>query len=70
MSIIFVCTYIKLKIKTLIFDINYCLFYITIINFISGFDDAFHSLEKLNQYNFDLPADLAIRQLQNIKDAF
>ncbi|XP_060859301.1 LOW QUALITY PROTEIN: RUN domain-containing protein 1 [Metopolophium dirhodum] len=36
----------------------------------TGFDDALRSLEKLNQYNFDLPADLAIRQLQNIKDAF
>lgn len=39
-------------------------------DFISGFEDALHSLGKLNQYNFDLPADLAIRQLQNIKDAF
>lgn len=36
----------------------------------SGFEDSFTSLEKLNQYNFDLPVDLAIRQLQNIKDAF
>ncbi|XP_050527657.1 RUN domain-containing protein 1 [Daktulosphaira vitifoliae] len=36
----------------------------------TGFEDALHSLEKLNQYNFELPVDLAIRQLQNIKDAF
>ncbi|XP_025417714.1 RUN domain-containing protein 1 isoform X2 [Sipha flava] len=36
----------------------------------TGFEDALHSLEKLNHYNFDLPADLAIRQLQNITDAF
>ncbi|XP_046683276.1 RUN domain-containing protein 1 [Homalodisca vitripennis] len=37
---------------------------------ITGFEDSFTSLEKLNQFNFDLPVDLAIRQLQNIKDAF
>ncbi|XP_054281109.1 RUN domain-containing protein 1 [Macrosteles quadrilineatus] len=36
----------------------------------TGFEDSFASLEKLNQFNFDLPVDLAIRQLQNIKDAF
>jgi len=48
----------------------YLLHNISTTNLISGFDDALRSLEKLNQYNFDLPADLAIRQLQNIKDAF
>uniref|UniRef100_A0A1B6CCB7 RUN domain-containing protein n=1 Tax=Clastoptera arizonana TaxID=38151 RepID=A0A1B6CCB7_9HEMI len=36
----------------------------------TGFEDSFTSLEKLNQFHFDLPVDLAIRQLQNIKDAF
>lgn len=35
-----------------------------------GFEDGFQTLEKLNQFNFDLPVDLAVRQLQNIKDAF
>ncbi|XP_050427009.1 RUN domain-containing protein 1 [Adelges cooleyi] len=36
----------------------------------TGFEDALRSLAKLNHYSFDLPADLAVRQLQNIKDAF
>lgn len=36
----------------------------------TGFEDAFKSVDKLSQYDFDLPVDLAVRQLQNIKDAF
>ncbi|XP_075218419.1 RUN domain-containing protein 1-like isoform X2 [Lycorma delicatula] len=36
----------------------------------TGFEDSLFSLEKLNQFHFDLPVDLAVRQLQNIKDAF
>ncbi|XP_014283788.1 RUN domain-containing protein 1 [Halyomorpha halys] len=36
----------------------------------TGFEDTFHSLEKLNQFQFNLPVDLAIRQLNDIKDAF
>lgn len=36
----------------------------------TGFDDSFRCLEKLGELNFDLPVDLAVRQLQNIKDAF
>lgn len=36
----------------------------------TGFEDGFQTLEKLNQFHFDLPVDLAVRQLQNIKDAF
>ncbi|GAB6018509.1 hypothetical protein CHUAL_000207 [Chamberlinius hualienensis] len=36
----------------------------------TGFEDAFVSLEKLNQFNFDLPVDLAVRSFQNIKDVF
>ncbi|XP_059469249.1 RUN domain-containing protein 1 [Neocloeon triangulifer] len=36
----------------------------------TGFEDSFHCLEKLGELNFDLPVDLAVRQLQNIKDAF
>lgn len=37
---------------------------------ISGFQDAFHTLDRLTGYKFDLPVDLAVRQFQNIKDAF
>lgn len=36
----------------------------------TGFEDAFASLDKLNQFQFHLPVDLAIRQLNDIKDAF
>jgi len=35
-----------------------------------GFQDAFHTLDRLTNYKFDLPVDLAVRQFQNIKDAF
>lgn len=38
--------------------------------FILGFEDALKSLDRLTQYDFDLPVDLAVRQLQGIKDAF
>ncbi|KAG8184229.1 hypothetical protein JTE90_013205 [Oedothorax gibbosus] len=36
----------------------------------TGFEDALKSLEKLGHLDFDLPVDLAVRQLQSIKDAF
>ncbi|KAG7207801.1 hypothetical protein KM043_009408 [Ampulex compressa] len=36
----------------------------------TGFQDAFHTLDRLTNYKFDLPIDLAVRQFQNIKDAF
>ncbi|XP_053213827.1 RUN domain-containing protein 1-like [Panonychus citri] len=36
----------------------------------TGWEDAFTSLQKLNEINFKLPTDWAIRQLQNINDAF
>ncbi len=36
----------------------------------TGFEDTFKSIEKLNHYHFNLPVDIAIHQLQNIKDAF
>nr|XP_012222670.1 PREDICTED: RUN domain-containing protein 1 [Linepithema humile] len=36
----------------------------------TGFQDAFHALDRLTSYKFDLPVDLAVRQFQNIKDAF
>ncbi|KAL0119623.1 hypothetical protein PUN28_007813 [Cardiocondyla obscurior] len=36
----------------------------------TGFQDAFYILDRLTSYKFDLPVDLAVRQFQNIKDAF
>ncbi|XP_043466603.1 RUN domain-containing protein 1-like [Leptopilina heterotoma] len=36
----------------------------------TGFQDAFHTLDRLTNHKFDLPVDLAIKQFQNIKDAF
>lgn len=36
----------------------------------TGFEDVFKSMEKLNHYHFNLPVDVAIYQLQNIRDAF
>ncbi|XP_049953896.1 RUN domain-containing protein 1 [Schistocerca serialis cubense] len=36
----------------------------------TGFEDSFQSLDRLSRFKFDLPVDLAVRQLQNIKDAF
>lgn len=37
---------------------------------IPGFEDSLQSLDKLTEITFELPVDLAIRQLQNIRDAF
>jgi hypothetical protein len=45
-----------------------CDFFIVLL--LSGFEDCFHSLDRLTQFKFDLPVDLAVRQFQNIKDAF
>ncbi|XP_012250836.2 RUN domain-containing protein 1-like [Athalia rosae] len=36
----------------------------------TGFQDGFHTLDRLTNHKFDLPVDLAVRQFQNIKDAF
>ncbi|XP_074115481.1 RUN domain-containing protein 1 isoform X2 [Cotesia typhae] len=36
----------------------------------TGFQDAFHTLDRLSSIRFDLPVDLAVQQFQNIKDAF
>lgn len=36
----------------------------------TGFDDAIKALERLNNINFKLPVDLAVRPFSNIKDAF
>ncbi|XP_058812692.1 RUN domain-containing protein 1 [Topomyia yanbarensis] len=36
----------------------------------TGFRDAMKTLDRLTQYQFDLPVDLSIRQFKNIKDVF
>ena len=36
----------------------------------TGFDDSLQSLEKLSGIKFDVPIDLAVRQLKNISEAF
>ncbi|XP_003745877.1 RUN domain-containing protein 1 [Galendromus occidentalis] len=36
----------------------------------TGFEDAFRSLEKLGSIHFNLPVDLAVKQLQEIHEAF
>ncbi|XP_012278847.1 RUN domain-containing protein 1 [Orussus abietinus] len=36
----------------------------------TGFQDAFHTLDRLTNVKFNLPVDLAVHQFQNIKDAF
>ncbi|XP_054707861.1 RUN domain-containing protein 1-like [Uloborus diversus] len=36
----------------------------------TGFEDVLKSLDRISHLDFDLPVDLAVRQLQSIKDAF
>lgn len=36
----------------------------------TGFDDGFKTLERLNMFVFDLPVDVAIKQFQNMNEAF
>lgn len=36
----------------------------------TGFRDGLKSIDRLSCYHFNLPADLAVRQFQNIKDVF
>ena len=36
----------------------------------TGFDDGFKTLERLNTFVFDLPVDVAIKQFQNMNEAF
>ena len=38
--------------------------------FFLGMDEALEHLERLNEYNFHIPEDLAIRHLTKINDAF
>ena len=35
-----------------------------------GMDETLEHLERLNEYNFHIPEDLAIRHLTKINDAF
>ena len=35
-----------------------------------GFDDAFRCIERLSMYVFDLPVDAAVKQFQNMSEAF
>ena len=37
---------------------------------ISGFDDAFRALERLSIYVFDIPVNVAVRQFQDMSEAF
>jgi len=39
-------------------------------DFFLGMDEALEHLERLNEYNFHIPEDLAIRHLTKINDAF
>lgn len=36
----------------------------------TGFEDAYRSIDRLTSHYFSLPVDLAVKQLQEIKDAF
>ena len=36
----------------------------------TGFDDAFKAIERLNIYTFDLPVDVAVKQFQQMNEAF
>ncbi len=35
-----------------------------------GFDDAFRAIERLSMYVFDLPVDVAVKQFQEMTEAF
>lgn len=36
----------------------------------TGFDDAFKTIDRLSNYVFDLPVDVAVRQFQEMNEAF
>ena len=36
----------------------------------TGFDDAFKAIERLNLYTFNLPVDVAVKQFQQMNEAF
>ena len=37
---------------------------------IAGFDDTLKLLERLSLYVFDLPVDIAIKQFEEVEEAF
>ena len=37
---------------------------------LQGFDDAFRALERLSIYVFDIPVNVAVRQFQDMSEAF
>lgn len=36
----------------------------------TGFEDALALIDRLNQFTFQLPADLAVRHFRTMRDAF
>ena len=38
--------------------------------FFLGFDDTFKLLERLSVYVFDLPVDIAVKQFEELEEAF
>ncbi|XP_029159612.1 RUN domain-containing protein 1 [Nylanderia fulva] len=61
-------TWLKLILQCQYLLENYYLSWSYVVK--TGFQDAFHTLDRLTSYKFNLPVDLAVRQFQNIKDAF
>ena len=41
-----------------------------ILYFNLGFDDALKAIERLNLYSFNLPVDVAVKQFQQMNEAF
>jgi len=44
--------------------------YLFFLYILAGFDDAFRTLERLSIYVFDLPVDVAVKQFQEMNEAF
>ena len=42
----------------------------TVLCFNLGFDDALKAIERLNLYSFNLPVDVAVKQFQQMNEAF
>ena len=38
--------------------------------FIAGFDDGFRAIERFSCYHFDLQVDVAVKQFQDLSEAF
>ncbi|KAJ8680452.1 hypothetical protein QAD02_016239 [Eretmocerus hayati] len=61
-------TWLKLILQSQYLLENYYLPWSYVIK--TGFQDAFHTLDKLSKQKFDLPTDLAVQKFKNIKEAF